>query len=95
MKFATKSGEKSVKESDHNTLFLHLEIPQKLEEKEKDKRQTIFNFNDKEAFQRFFYKTNENKQLQNCFRNEEESLEIQKNDGSRSLKISCISLFKK
>ena len=66
-KFSTKTGRKSVKPSDHNTLILELDIRWNSNEKE-EKRQEIYNFKNEEQFQRFEMLTESDKDLKNCFK---------------------------
>ena len=66
-KFSTKTGRKSVKPSDHNTLILELDIRWNSNEKE-EKRQEVYNFKNEEQFQRFEMLTESDKDLKDCFK---------------------------
>ena len=74
-KYATKTGKPSIKESDHNTLILELNLKQSLNNN-KEKRQTVFNFNNKDNFQKFIKNTTANTLLEDCFDDDKLSIEI-------------------
>ena len=94
-KYASKTGKQSVKESDHNTLFLEIELPEEHKEVEASKRETIFNFDDKEGFQRFLRLTSNNFLLESCFSNDGESIEHQSKRWLRLFKNILNQSFKK
>ena len=67
-KFSTKTGQKSIKLSDHNTLILDLNIRWNSNDK-MEKRQEIFNFKNSDQFNQFEMLTESNDELRHCFDN--------------------------
>ena len=80
-KYATKSGKRSIKESDHNTLILEIETIEE-ETKKSAKRETIFNFKNKEQFKKFVQITSNHTGLDTCF------------DGTEDIEISSRRFLK-
>ena len=63
-KFSTKKGNKSIKESDHNLLILHLNL--RWSSLNKSNRIEIYNFKKEEDFKSFQANTENNEDLLNC-----------------------------
>ena len=66
-KYSTKTGSKQCKESDHNTLFLELNITWNTLFNEVDERIEIFNFRNSECFDTFKVMTENCEELLECF----------------------------
>ena len=66
-KFSTKTGSKSCKESDHNPLFLEINISWNSLYKEDKQRVEIFNFKNPECFKAFQEATEDCEELIECF----------------------------
>ena len=67
-KFATKTGSKVKKESDHNPIFARFNI--KLANNSKQDRREIFDFKDQEAQKVFKELSDNSEQLNNCFKSD-------------------------
>ena len=66
-KYSTIMGQKDIKESDHNLLWLKLQLKWSSFNENKDQRNEIFNFKNVENFQNFQNETEKNEQLSKCF----------------------------
>ena len=74
-KYSNKTGEKSyAKESDHRTIIIELNLAWPPETKHEE-RVEIFDYKNSTNFERFVQNTEANKDLENCFKNDEEDLE--------------------
>ena len=95
-KYSNKSGSRaSVKESDHYTIFLELEHLWKPSESETGNRLEVYNFNDKESFDKFVSATSDNEKLRNCFDDKNEDLETSSKRWLNILNDLIKSSFKK
>ena len=74
-KFSNKIGDKRHKESDHNTLILNIQSNWVTTVNEENKREEIYNYKNKDDFQKFVKETENKKELVNCFDDTEEELE--------------------
>ena len=75
VKYSGRTGNKNVKESDHNTLILELNINWKTDIEETSERIEIYNFKHEEHFQSFINNSDENEVLNALFIDENEDLE--------------------
>ena len=75
-KFSGRTGNKSIKNSDHNTLIMELDISWSSNPKETEERIEIFNFNNQEEFAKFIELSNENYVLKNLFNNDDEDMDV-------------------
>ena len=75
IKYSGRTGNKSIKESDHNTLILEININWKTEINEPEERLEIFNFKNVENFNRFIKLSSENDDLKSLFNDENEDVE--------------------
>ena len=75
-KYSGRTGNKSIKESDHNTLILELNISWKTMVRDPVERIEIFNFKEEENFKKFICQSNENNDLNSLFNDEDEDLNI-------------------
>ena len=75
-KFSTKNGKKCIKESDHNTLVLNINTSWSSKIYEKQDRIEIYNYNNKEDFERFIEETDDNEDLRNCFNDRQEDINV-------------------
>ena len=75
-KFSTRNGKKCIKESDHNTLVLNINTKWSSKIYEKQDRIEIYNYNNKEDFERFIEETNDNEDLRNCFNDSQENINV-------------------
>ena len=66
-KFSTIMGQKDIKESDHNLLWLKLQLKWSSFNENKNQISEIFNFKNLENFQNFKCETENNEQLSKCF----------------------------
>ena len=73
-KFSNKIGDKRHKESDHNTLILNIQSNWVTTVNEENKREEIYNYKNKDDFQKFVKETEYNKELVNRFDDTEEEL---------------------
>ena len=74
-KYSGRTGIKNVKESDHNTLIMELNINWKNVYDEPADRIEIYNFKNKKEFERFEKLSDENTALKSLFNDENEDLE--------------------
>ena len=65
-----------MKVSDHNMMFLKININWRTSVEEKDKRLEIYNYRNKEDFEIFRNETEDNIELRKCFQDENEDIEI-------------------
>ena len=75
-KYSGRTGNKSIKNSDHNTLIMELDVSWSSSHMETEERVEIFNFNNQEEFAKFIELSNENYVLKNLFNNDDEDLEV-------------------
>ena len=75
-KYSGRTGNKSVKESDHNTLVMKLNVNWSSDIKETAERVEIFNFKNQEHFQEFVKLSNQNVDLKALFTHDDEDLEV-------------------
>ena len=74
-KFSNRRGDKMMKESDHNMMFLKININWNTSIEEKGERIEIYNYKNKENFEQFQNETENNEELKNCFEDENEDIE--------------------
>ena len=89
--FQSKVPRRTVKTSDHNSMFVQFQLktePEKLE------RKVMFNYKDEEALSHFKNVTTNTNELSDCFRNEE-SLDKQAKKWIKTLKSFLNRVFKK
>ena len=73
-KYSNKTGTNTlIKQSDHRTLFLNLDVPWKLDTTKN--RLEVFDYKNKDNFKAFVYMTDTNEALINCVKNEDDDLE--------------------
>ena len=75
-KYSTTKGKQSIKESDHNPLILEISVSWDSKFVEKSTRTEVFNFSEDESFSKYQLLTETNKELINCFDDEEEDLQV-------------------
>jgi len=71
----SKGDETCIKESDHRTMFLELDLAWNTSTNRKDERIEIFNYKNTEDFATFVHKTENSDELQHCFDDDNEDLE--------------------
>ena len=71
-KFSTNTGKRSIKETDHNMFILNMNISWNTSYQETDERIEVYNYKNKDDFEKFKEMTNENQELRNCFDGDEE-----------------------
>ena len=69
-KYSTRGGQKEVKESDHNPLFLKLHLKWRGLNKKTENWKEIFNFRHSDHFKIFQTETENNEELLKCFEDE-------------------------
>ena len=69
-KYSTRGGKKEVKESDHNPLFLKLQLKWSTLNKKSENRNEIFNFKNSDEFLAFQTETENNVELLQCLEDE-------------------------
>ena len=75
-KYTHKCGDRTCrKESDHRTIIVEIDVNWSTIDKPKV-RLEVFNYKDKESFDMFVKKTTDNKELEKCFDNSDENLEV-------------------
>ena len=74
-KYSGRTGNKSIKESDHNTLIMELDINWCSSTKDPVERIELFNFKNPEHFKKFVELTEKNEILKTLFTNDEENIE--------------------
>ena len=75
-KYTNKKGDKTlVKESDHRTMILELDIHWNTDNVVKEERIEVFNYKNISDFETFKILTENSEELTNCFNDEEEDLE--------------------
>lgn len=75
-KYTHKCGDRTCrKESDHRTIIVEINVNWSTIDKPKV-RLEVFNYKDKESFDMFVKKTTDNKELEKCFDNSDENLEV-------------------
>ena len=74
-KFSDKKGNKSIKESDHNTMVLNLKASWSTNIQDKEDRTEIYNFQRTDDFERFVEETNDNNDLKNSFEDNNEEID--------------------
>ena len=75
-KYSGRTGHKTMKESDHNTLMIEIDINWKTKIHEPENRLEIFNFKRVEDFNKFINLSKENDVLKSLFNDENEDLNI-------------------
>ena len=90
-KYSGRTGNKNVKESDHNTLILELNINWKTMVDDPVERIEIFNYNQEEDFKKYIILSNENEDLKSLFLDENEDLDHSSQKWLRTVNkiISC------
>ena len=91
--FSTRRGVTSIKNSDHNLIYL--EIDRKWKTSEKKARIEIFNYNDEEGFDKFRKETEDNPVLKYAFEDESEDLEISSKKWLKEINSCIRKSFKK
>ena len=67
-KYANRAGNKTaVIQSDHKTLIMEVDIKWKSKNQDQSQRKEVYNFKDKEGFERFVNLTECNNELRHCF----------------------------
>ena len=95
-KFTTRNGNKLCsKQSDHNTLILEMNQKWKSTLKEKEIRQEILNYKNKEEFETFIKLTNDSIELRTCFDDDNEDIEISSKKWLKHLKLILKASFSK
>ena len=75
-KYTNKKGDKTlVKESDHRTMILEIDVRWNLESKIKEKRKGVWNYKNDEDFETFKKLSENDEDLSKCFDDENEDLE--------------------
>ena len=92
-KFSTKKGQKSIKDNDHNLMWLELKVKWS-SFKSNLQRTEIYNLKNKEDFAKFKRETENNKDLINCFNNVED-LNISANKWLKTLNMIIKKCFRK
>ena len=95
-KYSGRTGNKSIKESDHNTLIIELNINWKnfLDEPTAD-RIEINNFKNEKEFERFVNLSGDNKALKSLFNDEKEDIEISSHKWLKAVNQIIHSSFSK
>ena len=75
-KFATKNGNKTVKESDHNMMFLLIKSNWTTLVEDKKERVEIYNYKNKDDFEKFREETSNNEELKMRFEDTDEDLNV-------------------
>ena len=75
-KYSGRTGNKVIKESDHNTLILELNINWKTVVDDPVERIEIFNYNHEENFKKYVNLSNKNEVLKSLFNDESEDLDV-------------------
>ena len=86
-KYSTKTGSKSCKESDHNPLFLEINITWNTLFNDKDERIEVFNFKNGDCFKVFQEITENCGELMECFRGVEDENDDLNEAASKWLKV--------
>jgi hypothetical protein len=75
-KYTNKSGDKTyAKDSDHRTIIVELDIKWNSSTFNKEERIQVFNYKNRENFEKFVHLTEDNHALLHCFDEEDEDLE--------------------
>ena len=90
-KYSGRTGNKVIKESDHNTLILELNINWKKVVDDPVERIEIFNYNHEENFKKYVNLSNENEVLKSLFNDESEDLDVSSQKWLKTVNkiISC------
>ena len=75
-KYSGRTGNRSIKESDHNTLIMELDINWSSSTNDNGKRVEIFNFKNEEHFNKFVKLSENNDVFKSLFIDEGENLEV-------------------
>ena len=94
-KFSGKTGNKSIKESDHNTLILELSINWNTGVYDDKKRIEIFNYKNKDDFKKFIEITMINEDLDSLFNDENHDIEIETQKWLKNVNKIISSSFSK
>ena len=94
-KYSGKTGNKNVKESDHNTLILELNINWKNVLHEPEDRIEIYNFKNEKDFERFVNLSGDNSALKSLFNDENEDLEVSSQKWLKAVNQIIYSSFSK
>ena len=94
-KFSSKKGVKCVKDSDHRTLIAHLDVNWLPNRSHLKERIEIYNYKDNKSFEQFQLMTSDNEQLESCFDDEKEDLEVSSSKWLKMLKNIIKVSFKK
>ena len=94
-KYSGRTGNRKIKESDHNTLILELNIDWKTVIDDPGERIEIFNFKDDENFRKFTYLTDKNDVFKGLFNDENEDIEISSQKWLKNVNKVISSTFSK
>ena len=94
-KYSGRTGHKTVKESDHNTLMIEIDINWKTKISEQENRLEIFNFKQVDDFNKFINISNENDVLKSLFNDENEDLEKESQKWLKSVNKMIYASFSK
>ena len=71
-KFSSKTGNKNIKESDHNMFILNINVSWDTTFEDNAERNEIYNFKNNDDFENFIEMTRDNPALRNCFNDDTE-----------------------
>ena len=94
-KYSGRTGHKTMKESDHNTLMIEIDINWKTKIYEPENRLEIFNFKRVEDFNKFINLSKENDVLKSLFNDENEDLEKESQKWLKSVNKMIYASFSK
>jgi hypothetical protein len=94
-KFSSKTGNKNIKESDHNMFILNMNISWDTAFEDTVERNEIYNYKNKDDFENFKEMTSDNSALRNCFNEDEEDLNTACNRWFSTLNSIIKKCFKK
>ena len=94
-KYSDKKGNKNVKESDHNVMILDIIANWKTSIEETSDRIEIYNYQNNDDFEMFRNETENNEQLRDCYKDENEDLEIASKRWLSIVNKNIIKCFKK
>ena len=91
--YSKRNGVVNIKNSDHNLLFIEVDL--KWKTFLGNKREEIFNFNDDEGLKKFIDDTSDNPAMRLCFDNENEDLDVSSSRWLRLVNSSIKTSFRK